>query len=105
MKCEKTPCFQANRLKKEKFASYIYYHYQYQEEYPEDGDRYGVIYLFGDQLIFYLENPTERETETYQGLLDTKNSPIDTWQDVMNAHFAEKWRHIPFLDASSYVDY
>ena len=104
-KCEKTPYFQVNRLKPEKISSYIYYHYQYQEEYPGDGDRYGLIYLLGDQLIFYLENPTEKETEKYKGLLDTKHSPIDTWQEVMTEHFAEQWRPIPFLKASNYVNF
>lgn len=102
---QKTPFFQLNRLKKEKIASYIYYHYQYQEEYPGDGDRYGVIYLVGDQLIFYLENPTEIETEKNTGLLDTKHSPIETWQEIMTEHFAEIWRPIGNLDYSDYIDF
>ena len=102
-KCEKTPFFQVNRLKPEKISSYIYYHYQYQEEYPGDGDRYGSIYLLGDQLVFYLETPTEPETVKTTGLLSTKHSPISTWQALMTEHFADRWRPIANLEWGNYI--
>ena len=100
---EKTPRFRLNRLQPEKTASYIYYHFQYQEEYPGDGDRYGVIYLHGDQLIFYLEDPTEQETVKTQGLLSSTNSPLDIWQELMHQHFADEWRSIDNLTRSDFI--
>lgn len=102
---EKTPLFRLNRLQPEKTSSYIYYHFQYQEEYPGDGDRYGVIYLHGDQLIFYLETPTEPETVKPQGLLTSKNSPLDIWQELMTQHFADQWRTIDNLSRSDFIEF
>ncbi len=102
-KVPKEPFFQLNQLKPEKISSYIYYHYQYQEEYPGDWDKYGSIYLFGDLLVFYLENPTEPETVKTIGLLTTKNTPIDTWDVLMEEHFADHWRPIEVLDRNAYI--
>ena len=39
------------RLKPEETASYVYYHYQYQEERPGDGDKYGIIGLHENMLF------------------------------------------------------
>lgn len=102
---QKTPYIMVNRLKPEKVSSYIYYHYQYQEEYPGDGDRYGVIYLHGQQMVFYLEHPTEAETETIEGALHTKHTPIDQWQTLMDEHFADQWRGIENLEFSDYIKF
>lgn len=68
-------------------ASYIYYHYQYQEEMPGDGDKYGIIFISGNRLVMYLESPTEPETEKYQGCLTTHITPHDQWGKVMDPHF------------------
>ena len=97
----KKPHVMVNFLKPEKISSYIYYHYQYQEEYPGDGDRYGIIYLHGQQMIFYLEEPTEVETEEIPGALTTKNTPKSCWQELMNTHFADRWRDIEVLEYSA----
>ena len=63
------------RLKPEMIASYIFYHYQYQEEKPCDGDKFGIIGIHEDVLFFYLEEPTYQEKPTYPGLLSTQNTP------------------------------
>ena len=102
-KIPKEPFFQINQLKPEKISSYIYYHFQYQEEYPGDWDKYGSIYLFGDLLVFYLENPTEVETVKTAGLLTSKNTPIDSWDNLMEQHFADHWRPITVLGRNGYI--
>ncbi len=104
-KKEKTPHVKVNWLKPEKIAGYIFYHHQYQEEYPGDGDRYGIIFLHGEELIFYLEDPTENETEKIEGALTTKNTPKDRWGAVMSEHFADQWRDIENLEHSAYIGF
>lgn len=101
----KEPWFRVNRLKPEKISSYIYYHYQYQEEYPGDGDKYGVIYLLGDFMVFYMENPEEPETVKTVGMLTTKNSPLEIWQELMTEHFADQWRTIENMGWSDYISF
>ncbi len=69
-------------------ARYIFYHYQYQEEYPGDGDKYGRIFLADDMLFFYLEYPSVIEKALHKGSLDSKNSPKGKeWQEIMDTHF------------------
>lgn len=103
---KKVPYVKINRLKPDKVASYVFYHYQYQEEMPgREKDQYGIIYLYRNELIFYHETPTENETEVYDGLLKTKNSPVDRWQDVMLEHFADKWQKIDNLEVSTYINF
>lgn len=76
-------------LKPEEAASYIYYHYQYQEERPGDGDKYGMIGLHENVLFFYAEQPATREPAPYEGKLKTRLRP-DNWAEVMEPHFI-KW--------------
>ena len=104
-KLQKTPYFQFNRLQHDKIASYIFYHYQYQEEYPGDGDKYGVLYLFDDQLIFYLEDPEELETVKMPGLLQTTNSPLCNWEALMHEHFTDEWQQVWDLQHSDYITF
>ena len=104
-KGKKTPYVRRNLVKPEKTASYIFYHYQYQEEVPGDGDRYGSIYLFGQELIFYAEKPTEKETQVLEGALNTKKSPLDRWGTLMAEHFADQWREIKTLEFSEYISF
>ena len=89
---KKTPKLRVNYVRHGKISSYIYYHFQYQEEYPCDGDKYGIIFHSGDLLVFYTESPTEFAPK-YKGLLDTKNSPLhDEWAKLMeNEHFDTKF--------------
>lgn len=80
-------------LKPEETASYIYYHYQYQEERPGDGDKYGIIGLHENMLFFYAELPATREPAPYTGKLATSLRP-DHWGEVMEPHFI-KWEGAP----------
>lgn len=87
-KYEKTPTFLINRLDSEKISEYIYYHFQYQEEFPGDGDRYGIIFNIEDIIVMYLEYPTEKDTETFPGKLKTKNTPRhEKWGELTNSMF------------------
>lgn len=82
----KTPVLKINYLRPGKISSYIYYHFQYQEEFPCSGDKYGIIFHSDKLLVMYLEEPCESATP-YKGLLSTKNTPIDNWGNLMNEHF------------------
>ncbi len=73
-------------LKDDKISSYIFYHYRYQEEYPGDGDKYGIIGILGNMLAFYQEKPHELDPEA-TGTLQTRDTPYDNWDDVMETHF------------------
>ncbi len=100
------------RLKPEMLSSYIYYHYQYQEEKPCDGNKTGIIHLNENVMFFYHEEPVNIEPPLYQGGLNTSNTP-SAWGEVMGPHFIvwedapkgqEIWRnvdlvfHMPTLD-------
>jgi len=74
------------RLKPEMIASYIFYHNQYQEEKPCDGDKFGIIGIHEDLLFFYCEEPTYQEKPSYAGMLSTKNTPSN-WGELMGKHF------------------
>lgn len=76
------------RLKPDKVSSYVFYHYQYQEEKPGDGDKYGIIGLHGNLLFFYAERPSTVEAPPYEGALNTRNTSED-WGAVMQPHFIE----------------
>ncbi|WP_150274636.1 hypothetical protein [Paenibacillus tepidiphilus] len=90
---EREPYGRIALLKPEEISSYIYYHYQYQEERPGDGDKYGIIGLHENMLFFYAEQPTVRETAPYAGKLNTSLRP-DNWGEVMDPHFI-KWTDAP----------
>lgn len=93
------------RLDPELISSYIFYHYQYQEERPGDGDKYGVIALHENLMFFYSESPATVEPAPYAGKLSTANTPSD-WMGTLNSHFllwegqtgsARFWLEIPLL--------
>jgi len=73
-------------LKPDKVASYVFYHYQYQEEQPGDGDKYGMISLHENLIFFYSEDPATVEPPPYSGHLSTSNTPPD-WSGTMEPHF------------------
>lgn len=85
------------RLKPEMIASYIFYHYQYQEEKPGDGCKYGIIALHEDLMFFYSEKPGLVEKAPYPGKLSTANTPAD-WGAVMDPHFVKWADSHPWLD-------
>jgi len=98
----KKPIFQVIYLKPEMVSSYIFYHYQYQEERPGECDKYGAIFINGNLLVMYLETPEENEMEQYRGKLTTNNTPTN-WAELMTEHFAPwedfegEWRQIKNL--------
>lgn len=81
------------RLKPEEAASYIYHHYQYQEEKPGDGDKYGIIGQHESLLFFYSEQPATLEPATYEGKLNTSLKPV-RWAEAMEPHFIP-WTGVP----------
>jgi len=75
-------------LRPEMVSSYIFYHYQLQEEQPGvRGGKYGLIAQHENLLFFYMEKPDVEEEESYAGHLKTKNTPPN-WGEVMDPHFA-----------------
>lgn len=93
------------RLKPEQTASYVFYHYQYQEERPGEGDKYGIIALHENWMFFYSEHPATIEPPPYPGKLLTSNTPPD-WAGVMEPHFipwenqsgaSRIWLNIPLV--------
>ncbi|CAI7663460.1 unnamed protein product [Penicillium discolor] len=74
------------QLKPDKLASYVFYHYQYQEEKPGDGDKYGMIALHENLMFFYSEDPATIEKPSYSGKLSTSHTPPD-WAGTMEPHF------------------
>jgi len=89
-----------NRLKPEMYSSYIYYHYQYQEEFPGDGEKYGIIAIDQDLMFYYMEDPSTKEKAVHTGKLNSKNTPKEQWHSIMPEHFlpwedvSHPWRDI-----------
>lgn len=81
-----TPYARLARLRPGEVSSYIFYHYQYQEEKPGDGDKYGIIILHENLMFFYSERPATMEPAPYSGKLATAHTPAD-WAGVMKPHF------------------
>ncbi|MBT3346608.1 MAG: hypothetical protein HN712_04485 [Gemmatimonadetes bacterium] len=75
------------RVRPEMASSYIFLHYQLQEERPAVGDKYGIIALHEDLMFFYAEDPAVIESPLYEGQLDTQNTPGD-WHTLMEPHFS-----------------
>jgi hypothetical protein len=74
------------RLNPALVSSYIFYHYQLQEERPGSVDKYGLISLHENLIFFYQELPAIVEEPAIRGKLITTNTP-DHWHDVMFPHF------------------
>jgi hypothetical protein len=98
-----TPFARVIRLRPEMVSSYIFYHYQLQEERPGMGDKYGLITLHEDLLFFYQERPRITEEAPSAPTLQTQNTPSN-WQELMTLHFAlwndpgdSQWRLIDYL--------
>lgn len=75
------------RLRPDKVASYVYYHYQLQEERAFAGEKYKWIGLHGTLLFMYNELPAQIELPPFPGRLSTKGTPSN-WADAgMAEHF------------------
>ncbi len=81
------------RLNPDWLSSYIFYHYQYQEEQPGVWAKYGLITLHENLIFFYQEMPYIIEESRRTGKLQTHNTP-DDWQAVMYPHF-DQWTDAP----------
>ncbi|MDR6549933.1 hypothetical protein [Paenibacillus qinlingensis] len=74
-------------LKPEMMSSYIYYHYQLQEERAFHGDKYEIIAMHENLLFGYQEFPKVIEEPEVAGRLNTKGTP-ENWNDSrMDLHF------------------
>ncbi|WP_248924244.1 hypothetical protein [Paenibacillus hamazuiensis] len=74
-------------LKPDMMASYIYYHYQLQEERAFHGDKYEIIAMHENLLFGYQEFPKVIEEPVVPGRLQTKGTP-ENWADSrMDLHF------------------
>lgn len=74
-------------LKPEMAASYIYYHYQLQEERAFYGPKYEMIALHENLLFGYQEFPAIVEEPVLPGRLQTNGTPA-RWEDSrMDLHF------------------
>ncbi|MDR6880709.1 hypothetical protein [Bacillus sp. 3255] len=74
-------------LKPEMMSSYIYYHYQLQEERAFFGDKYEIIAMHENLLFGYQEFPKVVEEPVVPGRLHTKGTP-ENWNDSrMDLHF------------------
>ncbi|MBM7567146.1 hypothetical protein [Paenibacillus sacheonensis] len=76
------------RLKPAMYSSYVYLHYQLQEELPRKFNKYYMIGSFGAYIFSYAESPGLVEPSR-AGLLDSKQTPSD-WPAAMLPHF-EPW--------------
>ena len=84
----KKPFVRVNSLQYDKIASYIFYHHQYQEEHPCDGDKYGIIFLSGNFMVFYMETPEEIQEPKHD--VNILPNVIPDWGALMNQHFADE---------------
>ena len=74
-------------LKPEMISSYIYYHYQLQEERAFLGDKYEIISLHENLLFGYFEFPKVIEEPLVEKKLSTSGTPKN-WEDAhMDVHF------------------
>jgi hypothetical protein len=76
------------RIKPEMLGSYIFYHYQLQEEYRETGNKYCIIGLYENLIFHYEEHPVETAAPSFRGSLGTSNTPGD-WKKLMDPHFIQ----------------
>lgn len=74
-------------LRPEMIASYIYYHYQLQEERAFIGDKYQIIAIHENLLFGYFERPEVVEEPLKEKKLNTYGTP-ENWSDSrMDLHF------------------
>ncbi|MDB5085530.1 MAG: hypothetical protein JWN30_2416 [Bacilli bacterium] len=81
-------------LRPNMYSSYIFYHYQKQEEQHESFNQTYLIGAHETYLFSYFELPAIKDDRQQMGLLHTKNTP-DLWHEVMYPHF------IPWHDAAA----
>lgn len=91
-----------NFLHENMVSSYIYYHFQYQESGACNGNKYGVIFIYGNMLIMYSEKPMEIDTVRHDCLINERTK-VENWGELMSKHFMPwidydgDWREIELL--------
>lgn len=90
------------RLKPEMAASYIYYHYQLQEERAFPGPKFEIIGLHENVLFGYQEFPAVVERPEVPGRLRTSGTPVPWTDSRMDLHF-QPWPdgHLYFKPAET----
>lgn len=89
------PVLKINRVRPEKVSSYIFHHFQLQEERPRpDKLKFSSIYIYGNTIVMYFEKPDEIDELDYPGYLKTNNSPNSIWAELMSQHFIP-WDDFP----------
>lgn len=83
-------------LKREMMASYIYYHYQLQEERAFPGEKYEIIAMHENLLFGYQEFPKVMEEPVVPGRLATKGTPENWGDSRMDLHF-QPWEDDGYL--------
>lgn len=92
---KKSPSFEIAYLKHECVAKYVFYHYKMQGEGCASYDRYGSIFLYGNILIMYLEEPRE-SGESWERILPENNLPGYNGDIISDCTLSEikGWRKI-----------
>ena len=75
------------KLQPEKFSSYIFQHYRYQEELRGERIKYSSIFCYGNQLAMYEETPNVKYDPKVAGELNTNDTDKENWQEYMRKHF------------------
>lgn len=78
------------QLKPEMYSSYVYYHYQMQEERPAGFNQTYMIGAHENMLFSYQEMPAPLTLPKREGRLKTNLTPQD-WHGLMEPHFIP-WR-------------
>lgn len=74
-------------LKPEMVASYVYYHYQLQEEHAFHGPKFEIIGIHENLLFGYQEFPAIVEEPVVPKKLTTSGTPEDWQESRMDLHF------------------
>ncbi|MFC4776272.1 hypothetical protein ACFO9Q_05750 [Paenibacillus sp. GCM10023252] len=90
------------RLRPDWAASYIFYHYQQQEEKPESFNKSYLIGYYDNLLFSYAELPAVVSPIKPEGKLRTSHSPEAGWHELMEPHFhpwedGELWKRVKHL--------
>lgn len=89
--------FRFIKLQPEKFASYIFNHYRYQEELRGSRTKHTSIFCFRNQLVMYQEEPIHLYETKTPGELSTNDSDLEKWDVLMHKHFipGDEWTYGP----------
>lgn len=80
------PIGNMSQMKLDKLSSYIFYHFQLQEERPAGNGKHMSIWMSEDMAILYHEKPDTGWENPRPGMLNTAHTP-NNWRDVMIPHF------------------